>query len=116
MLDLATLPVRILIAFLSALSRYLHAKDIVHGRVSSRNVFLEKKVQLSLLDYAVGCANVVYSSPQVRNTECRTKCTSKVAYIDLATYSQGSHTRPKDVEKMSFSTDWFLNMFVLKRV
>jgi serine/threonine protein kinase len=44
---------------------YLHAKDIVHGRVSSRNVFLERKVQLSLLDYAVGAPNTVYCSPQV---------------------------------------------------
>ena len=44
---------------------YLHAKDIVHGRISSRNVFLERKVQLSLLDYGVGASNVAYSSPQV---------------------------------------------------
>ena len=44
---------------------YLHAKDIVHGRISSRNVFLEGKIQLSLLDYAVGIPNTVYSSPMV---------------------------------------------------
>ena len=46
---------------------YLHAKDIVHGRLCSRNVFLESKVQLSVLDYAVGQSNVVYSSPQLLN-------------------------------------------------
>jgi serine/threonine protein kinase len=44
---------------------YLHAKSIVHGRISTRNVFLENKVQLSLLDYAVGIPNTAYSSPQV---------------------------------------------------
>lgn len=44
---------------------YLHAKNIIHGRISSRNVFLETKVQLSLLDYAVGQPNTVYSSPKV---------------------------------------------------
>ena len=44
---------------------YLHAKDIIHGRISSKNVFLEGKVQLSLLDYAVGSPNTIYSSPQV---------------------------------------------------
>ena len=44
---------------------YLHAKDITHGRVCSRNVFLEPKVQLSLLDYAIGHPNYVYSSPQI---------------------------------------------------
>ena len=46
---------------------YLHAKDIVHGRLCSRNVFLESKVQLSVLDYAAGQSNVVYSSPQLLN-------------------------------------------------
>ena len=46
---------------------YLHAKDIVHGRLCSRNVFLESKVQLSVLDYSVGQSNVVYSSPQLLN-------------------------------------------------
>ena len=46
---------------------YLHAKDIVHGRLCSRNVFLESKVQLSVLDYSVGHSNVVYSSPQLLN-------------------------------------------------
>ena len=50
---------------LSNAAGYLHARGIVHGRISSRNVFLERKVQLSLLDYAVGCPNTVYSSPQV---------------------------------------------------
>lgn len=44
---------------------YLHAKDIVHGRICSRNIFLEHKVQLSLLDYAVCQSNSVYSSPQL---------------------------------------------------
>ena len=44
---------------------YLHSKDIVHGRICSRNVFLEPKVQLSLLDYAVGQAHISYSSPQL---------------------------------------------------
>jgi hypothetical protein len=43
----------------------LHAKGIVHGRLCSRNVFLEPKIQLSLLDYAIGQPNYVYSSPQL---------------------------------------------------
>ena len=45
---------------------YIHSRGIVHGRLSSQNVFLENKVQLSLIDYAAGAANAVYSSPQVR--------------------------------------------------
>ena len=44
---------------------YLHAKNIVHGRISSKNVFLEPKVQLSLLDYAGDQSNIIYSSPQI---------------------------------------------------
>ena len=44
---------------------YLHAKNIVHGRLCSRNVFLESKVQVSLLDYAAGRSNVIYSSPEL---------------------------------------------------
>jgi len=45
---------------------YLHARGVVHARVSGKNVFLERKhVQLSLLDYDVDATNVVYSSPQV---------------------------------------------------
>jgi len=42
---------------------YLHAKNIVHGRLCSKNVFLEHKVQLSLLDYCPDSTNIIYSSP-----------------------------------------------------
>ena len=28
---------------------YLHAKDIIHGRLSAQNIFLENKVLLSIL-------------------------------------------------------------------
>ena len=44
---------------------YIHAKNITHGRLCSRNIFLEHKVQLSLLDYTIGQSNLVYSSPQL---------------------------------------------------
>lgn len=48
---------------------YIHSRGIVHGRLSSQNVFLENKVQLSLIDYAAGAPNAVYSSPQaIRNS------------------------------------------------
>ena len=46
---------------------YLHDRDIIHGRICSRNIFLEPKVQLSLLDYAVGQPNFAYTSPQLLN-------------------------------------------------
>lgn len=52
---------------------YLHAKDITHGRLCSRNVFLEPKVQLSLLDYAIGHQNTAYSSPQVLSNQSAPK-------------------------------------------
>ena len=48
---------------------YLHAKNIIHGRICSRNVFLESKIQLSLLDYAIGSPNIVYSSPELITRE-----------------------------------------------
>ena len=44
---------------------YLHAKDIVHGRISSKNVFLEPKVQLSLLDYAGDQSNIIYQAMDI---------------------------------------------------
>ena len=44
---------------------YLHSRGVAHGRLSAHNVFLESKVQLSLIDYAQGASNAVYSSPQV---------------------------------------------------
>ena len=37
----------------------------MHGRLCSKNIFLEHKIQLSLLDYAVGQSNTVYTSPQL---------------------------------------------------
>ena len=46
---------------------YLHSRGVAHGRLSAHNVFLESKVQLSLIDYAQGASNAVYSSPQVHN-------------------------------------------------
>ena len=49
---------------------YLHAKNIVHGRLCSRNVFMEHKIQLSLLDYAADVSNVVYSSPVLLQKWC----------------------------------------------
>ena len=55
---------------------YLHSKDIIHGRICSRNIFLEPKVQLSLLDYAVGQPNTQYSSPQLLSQECCRPCKS----------------------------------------
>ena len=55
---------------------YLHSKDIIHGRICSRNIFLEPKVQLSLLDYAVGQPNIQYSSPQLLSQECCRPCKS----------------------------------------
>ena len=63
---------------------YLHAKDIVHGRICSRNVFLESKVQLSLLDYAVGIQNTVYSSPQV--TKEMTRVHFQFSFMDQIFY------------------------------
>ena len=44
---------------------YLHSRGVAHGRLSAHNVFLESRVQLSLIDYAQGASNAVYSSPQV---------------------------------------------------
>ena len=44
---------------------YAHSRGVVHGRLSAHNVFLESRVQLSLIDYAAGAANPAYSSPQV---------------------------------------------------
>ena len=44
---------------------YLHSKGYFHGRLCSRNVFLEPKVQVSMLDYAASRSNVIYSSPEL---------------------------------------------------
>ena len=44
---------------------YLHAKDIVHGRLSSQNIFLERTVKVSLLDYAPNLPNLQYYAPEV---------------------------------------------------
>ena len=32
---------------------YLHSRGIVHGRLNSRNIFLESKVKLSILDHSM---------------------------------------------------------------
>ena len=50
---------------------YAHSRGVVHGRLSSHNVFLESRVQLSLIDYAAGEDNAAYSSPQVLQSQRR---------------------------------------------
>ena len=54
----------ILIQAANALS-YLHAKDIIHGRLSSQNIFLENKVLVSMLDYAPTTPNLQYCAPEI---------------------------------------------------
>ena len=54
----------ILVQTVNALS-YLHAKDIIHGRLSSHNIFLENKVRVSLLDYAPSSPNLQYYAPEI---------------------------------------------------
>jgi len=44
---------------------YLHAKNIIHGRLSAHNIFLESKVKVSLLDYAADQLNLQYYSPEI---------------------------------------------------
>lgn len=44
---------------------YLHAKGIIHGRLSAHNIFLENKVKVSLLDYASSQLNLQYYSPEI---------------------------------------------------
>ena len=44
---------------------YLHSKNIVHGRLSSQNIFLERKVLVSLLDYAPNLPNLQYYAPEI---------------------------------------------------
>ena len=40
-------------------------KSILHGRLSSHNIFLENKVKLSLLDYASSQLNLQYYAPEL---------------------------------------------------
>ncbi|CAL4117386.1 unnamed protein product, partial [Meganyctiphanes norvegica] len=44
---------------------YLHSRNIVHGHLNSRNVFLESKIKLSLLDHSM-----VESGPQRQDSGC----------------------------------------------
>ncbi|XP_069980907.1 uncharacterized protein [Penaeus vannamei] len=44
---------------------YLHSRGIIHGRLNSRNVFLEAKIKLSLLDHSMA-----ESSPAGEDTGC----------------------------------------------
>lgn len=44
---------------------YLHSRGIIHGRLNSRNVFLEAKIKLSLLDHSMA-----ESSPVGEHTGC----------------------------------------------
>jgi len=44
---------------------YLHAKGIVHGRLSAHNIFLESRVKVSLLDHAAHQLNLQYYSPEI---------------------------------------------------
>ena len=47
---------------------YLHCRGIVHGRLSSHNIFLEKVVKVSLLDYTPALLNLQYYSPEIART------------------------------------------------
>ena len=50
---------------------YLHCKGIIHGRLSSHNIFLETTVKVSLLDYAPSSLNLQFYSPEiVRSITC----------------------------------------------
>ena len=44
---------------------YLHCKGILHGRLSTHNIFLESSVKVSLLDYAPSLLNLQYLSPEL---------------------------------------------------
>ncbi|XP_068207353.1 kinase suppressor of Ras 2-like [Palaemon carinicauda] len=44
---------------------YLHSRGIIHGRLNSRNVFLEAKIKLSLLDHSMA-----ESGPTGKHTGC----------------------------------------------
>ena len=44
---------------------YLHAKNIIHGRLSDHNIFLEKKVMVSILDYAPTQPNLQFYAPEI---------------------------------------------------
>ena len=61
---MSSLRMSILIQAANALS-YLHAKDIIHGRLSSQNIFLESKVLVSMLDYAPNTPNLQYCAPEI---------------------------------------------------
>ena len=41
---------------------YLHSRGIIHGRLNSRNVFLEAKIKLSLLDHSIPESRSIGSS------------------------------------------------------
>ena len=62
--NLSSLRMSILMQVANALS-YLHAKDIIHGRLSSQNIFLENKVLVSMLDYAPTTLNLQYCPPEI---------------------------------------------------
>ena len=57
---------------------YLHAKGIVHGRLSAHNIFLETKVKVSLLDYASSQLNLQYYSPEIARQLVATAPTNPV--------------------------------------
>ena len=60
----ATKKLSILRQTANALS-YLHCKGIVHGRLSSHNIFLETTVKVSLLDYGSSSLNLQFYSPEI---------------------------------------------------
>ena len=44
---------------------YLHHKGIVHGQLSSHNIFLETTVKVSLLDHSSSSLNLQFCSPEI---------------------------------------------------
>ena len=49
---------------------YLHDRSIIHGKLSSHNIFLETTVKVSLLDHSLSSLNLQFCSPEIVRNIC----------------------------------------------
>ena len=80
----------ILVQVNNALS-YLHEKNITHGRLSSKNIFLLEKVLVSPLDYAPRDHNLHYCAPEIgRLLTPETLCSNSTKTKEGDVFSYGT--------------------------